>query len=177
MTDWRDHVPSEAEILEEIEQFALLMQAVSEGKRGDELNRPLHPDGPSSIVVTAFHVLIEISSSVARRLGAHRILSVLARMRIATDRWSYESRACAWNFAHTNLGLVLLARNDVKGAIACLDASWRVHPCPHNSTYGLSQRLATALRKQPEARAALAQYDCMSRRFVACLRGLRPNRG
>lgn len=94
-------------------------------------------------------------------------MEILARARIVSDRWSSEPRTCGLNTAYTNLGLARLGRHDLPGAIRCLDASWRVHPCAHNVTFGLKQRLAAALKDHPEAHAALEQYERMSKLFVS----------
>lgn len=88
-----------------------------------------------------------------------------ARHRILTDKYWYEPARCSLNHAFTDLGLALLEMGDVPGAVECLRRSWRVYPCPHNTTFGLSTRLWKALEGVPEAAAARSEYERIARRF------------
>lgn len=90
-----------------------------------------------------------------------------ARHRILTDKYWYEPARCSLNHAFTDLGLALLEMGDVPGAVECLRRSWRVYPCPHNTSFGLSPRLWKALEDVPEAAAARSEYERIARRFSA----------
>jgi len=54
----------------------------------------------------------------------------------------------------------------VSNAIECLRRSWHVHPCPHDTSFGLSLGLWIALAGIPEAEPARAEYEDMARLFA-----------
>jgi hypothetical protein len=172
VTDRREQRISEDEILDEIEGYSKFKKAFEGGKRGDELPPlPRNPrrersDYRSLIASVSYHLLLAALAATARSVRAHWLAAFAARARIISDGLSYEPKSCGLNNAFTNLGLALLGQNNIAEAIECLDASWRVHPCPHNCSFGLDQRLATALRPYAEAEQSIEQYDRMSRRFV-----------
>lgn len=161
----------ERDIIEAMVPYTAFMKAYRAGKRGRDLPQlPTNPsdDAPWSVVASFFlHAPLAIAAKLARRCRAHRFLSLTARARLRTDALSFEPRSCGLNLAYTNLGLALLSQRDVWGAIACLDASWRVYPCAHNVSFGLNRLLALALRPYREAWPALEQYNRMSRRFLS----------
>jgi hypothetical protein len=126
-----------------------------------EASAPFWPVG--SLLV---HPLLALLIAAARPIRAHWLVALLARARIATDRLSFEPRSCGLNNAYTNLGLARLGQEKIAEAISCLDASWHVHPCPHNTSFGLKKRLAAALARYPQAHAWLEQYERMSHRFL-----------
>jgi hypothetical protein len=174
MTNPREQPLSETDILKELEPFAKFRKAYRAGKRGTDLPKlPKNPKNPTEAafwpfaIDLALHPFLAVLTTIARRVHAHRLLSLVAKVRLTSDRLSSEPRACGLNSAYTNLGLALLAQNDIAGAIHCLDASWRVHPCPHNTTYGLQNQLALALHPYPEAHPSLEQYNRMNRRFLS----------
>lgn len=146
-------------------------EAYLEDKRGDDL--PAQPpngdaqENTALVLIGLFlHVILGLCSVAARYLCAHSLVALLARARLRTDRLSLEPVSCGWNAAYTNLGLALLAQNDVAGAIQCLDASWRVHPCAHNSSFGLKTRLASELNRYPEAHEQVQQYVRIGKKFA-----------
>jgi hypothetical protein len=67
------------------------------------------------------------------------------------DRFSLEPASCGLNRAYTRLGLARLGSGDELGAVDCLRKSWRVHPCPHNTTFGLRPELWNAVATMPGA--------------------------
>jgi hypothetical protein len=77
-----------------------------------------------------------------------------------------NNRKIEVSYSDTNLGLALLAQNDVEGAIHCLDSSWRVHPCPHNTSFGLDRRLVSKLRHLPKAEKIVEGYINIGKKFV-----------
>jgi hypothetical protein len=158
------HELSEREVIDEIAQFAQHMRDFFDGKRDAE---PAKGSPWWALADLLVHPVLAVLTMVARPARAYRALALLARVRIATDRLSYEPRSCGLNGAYTNLGLARLGQNDVAAALVCLDASWRVHPCPHNTSFGLRQRLATALQPYLEARPLRERYARMSAEFVS----------
>jgi len=110
--------------------------------------------------------------SVLRTIGwigrRGRISSIrvwAARQRVRLDWMALEPASCALNEAFTELGLGLLDTGDSNGAIESLRASWRVHPCPHNISFGLNPHLWVALAETPEAEAVCNEYENVARRF------------
>jgi hypothetical protein len=169
MKQRRDQHLSESDILREVEQFAEVMRAYRKGKRGNELPRVLPFEAGArfwALGSCLLHPLLAVFTRVAQVTHTHRMAALLARARIASDRLSYEPRSCGLNNAYTNLGLALLRQNDVIGAIECLEASWHVHPCPHNTSFGLKTRLAAALKPHAQAHASLEQYERMRQRLI-----------
>ena len=101
----------------------------------------------------------------AGRLGLGGLRVWAAREEIAVDRFWYEPASCGLNHAYTRLGLALLAGGDESGAIDCLQAAWHIHPCPHNTSFGLDPRLWSALVGVPAADHAREQYAEVARKF------------
>jgi hypothetical protein len=71
------------------------------------------------------------------------------------------------NHALSELGLSLMDRDEIAMAVECLGMSSRVHPCPHNMSFGLSTRLWSALAGIPEAEDARKEYETVARGFAA----------
>jgi hypothetical protein len=157
---------SESEIRQEIERYVAFKRAYRERHAAPKLG-VVKASALGSAMTLMLHAPLAVVARVARWARAHRTVALVARARIASDGLSYEPRSCGLNAAYTNLGLALLRRNDVAGAIRCLDASWHVHPCPHTVSFGLSQRLSEALMPYPDARSTREQYERMSRLFVS----------
>jgi len=88
-----------------------------------------------------------------------------ARQQVRFDWMALEPASCALNEAFTELGLSLLDIGDSNGAIESLRASWRVHPCPHNISFGLNPHLWVALGEIPGAETVRYEYENVARRF------------
>ena len=88
-----------------------------------------------------------------------------ARQQVRVDWMALEPASCALNDAFTELGLSLLDTGDTNGAIESLRAAWRVHPCPHNISFGLNPHLWVALGEIPEAEAVRSEYEYVARQF------------
>ena len=101
----------------------------------------------------------------AGRLGLGGLRVWAAREEIAIDRFWYEPASCGLNHAYTRLGLALLAGGDESGAINCPQAGWRIHPCPHNTSFGLDPRLWSALVGVSAADYAREEYAEVARKF------------
>lgn len=109
-------------------------------------------------------------------IGSAHLRLWSARQRIRTDKYWYEPATCSLNTAFTDLGLALLELGDVPAAVESLRRSWHVHPCPHNTSFGLSDRLWKALEFAPEANEARAEYEAVARRFQASFGAQRERR-
>ncbi len=162
---------TERYILTELEQYQKWHNAHMQGKSQEE--RPSLPDNKDtpkynsySIFGAFIHMLIFFALEISTFLRIKTFVSFFAKLRISTDKFCYEPYSCGYNNAYTKLGLALLAKNDLSGAINCLDVSWRVHPCPHNSSYGLKRSLVAKLRSYPEAADVVNQYIKIGKQFV-----------
>jgi hypothetical protein len=162
---------TEQEIADELRQYGAFQAAYREGMRGDDL-----PDLPkqesalaewkSFVMFFVGHPLLAVLWKLSQITRVYKASVFFAKTRINTDKYSFEPCSCGLNQAYTRLGLALLKKKDVAGAIDCLAASWRVHPCPHSTSFGLAKRLALALRPYPEAAVAVQQYVRMGERFA-----------
>ena len=162
---------NEEDILPELKQYQKFQQDYLSGKTEKECScLPENKDAPQKpshcILGMLIHSIILISIELSALLRIKIFVAFFAKLRIATDRYSFEPLSCGYNYAYTKLGLVLLSQNDVAGAINCLDASWRVHPCPHNTSYGLKRALVSKLKDYPEASIVVAQYLTIGKQFV-----------
>ncbi len=131
---------------------------------------PQQPGEPSSLVIVfglPIQFTLIISGWIAKKAYLRALRIWVARKRVALDGIDFERASCGLNKALTELGLSLLAVREHTGAIDCLRRSWQVHPCPHNTTFGLSPRLWYALVVIPEATEACAEYEGMARKFSA----------
>ncbi len=162
---------NEKDILPELKQYQKFHQEYLSGKNSKEYsNLPKNNDAPQKpfhyIWGMLIHSIIFISIEFSILFRIKTFVAFFAKLRIATDRFSFEPISCGYNNAYTKLGLVLLSQNDVYGAVKCLDASWRVHPCAHSTSYGLKRALVSKLKDYPEASNSVAQYIKMGKQFV-----------
>mgnify|MGYP007055200521 CR=1 FL=1 len=116
-------------------------------------------------VCIIFHVPLYVITQLSKAIGFWWLASICCRLRIITDRWSFEPRQCGYNRAHTILGLYNLKRNDVDAAISALKESWQVYPCPHNTSFGLLLSLSKALENIPKAQGVVDEYKEICREF------------
>lgn len=162
----------EQDIILELKYYQKFHKTYLEGKREDDL--PLLPKNRDdqnrpclAVLGILIHTLLAICMGIVKLLHLHKFAAFFSRIRIATDKYSYEPVSCGYNKAYTNLGLALLAQGDIGGAIKCLDASWRVHPCPHNSSFGLSRRLVSQLKHYPDASEVVSEYVRIGKKFIS----------
>ena len=138
--------------------------------RGDE-ERPSLPASeagarlPIAVAVSGLRALLILVARLGAVSGASSIRVWAARKIVELDPFALEPASCGLNRAYTRLGLAKLAAGDDLGAIGCLRDSWRVHPCPHNTTFGLSPALWRAVANVSGSSAARDEYERMARRF------------
>jgi hypothetical protein len=138
--------------------------------RGDE-ERPSLPASepgarlPIAVAVSGLRALLMLVARLSAGSGASSLRVWAAQKIVELDRFALEPASCGLNRAYTRLGLAKLAAGDELGAIHCLRNSWRVHPCPHNTAFGLSPALWRAIAAVPGASAARDEYEGMARRF------------
>ena len=161
----------EEDILLELEQYQNWRQAYMAGKNQEDCPElPENRDAPKYTSYGLFgafiHMFIFLGIEISSLFRIQKFVAFFAKLRISTDRFCYEPKSCGYNNAYTKLGLALLSQDDVNGAIKCLEASWRVHPCPHNSSFGLKRSLVSKLKNYPEASRVVAQYIKIGKQFV-----------
>ena len=69
------------------------------------------------------------------------------------------------NKAYTDLGIAFMNTGQIEKAMDCLQKSWRIYPCPHNMSNGLSTRLSRALYKNQSAQNIVNEYAEMNNAF------------
>lgn len=129
---------------------------------------PPSTDDRSGFVILAalpLRPLIALTDSLSRRAGFTLLSLWAARSLLSLDRYAPEREGCYMNRAYTRLGLAQLLAGDDTSAIDSLRLSWRVHPCPHNTTFGHHPALWRALATVPEAEAARHEYAEAARHF------------
>ncbi len=161
----------EEDILKELKHYQKFQEHYKEGKRGSDLPKlPPNKDNQKNRTYMLYGLIIHpflfISVNISKLLRIHKFVAFFSKVRIVTDKLSYEPVSCGYNQAYTNLGLALLSENDIEGVKHCLDASWRVHPCPHSTSFGLDRRLVSKLRLYPEAEKTVEKYIKMGKQFV-----------
>ncbi len=138
--------------------------------RGDE-ERPSLPATQASplppvlIAAAVARALLLFLARVSSRFGSSALHIWAANKIVALDHLSFEPVSCGLNRAYGRLGLAKLVAGDQLGAIECLRTSWRVHPCPHNTSFGLVVGLWQALASTPGAARASREYEEMARKF------------
>jgi hypothetical protein len=120
---------------------------------------------PVVIGALAARAVLILLAELSRRFGLSSLQIWTARRVVDLDRFALEPASCSLNNAYTRLGLAMLAAGDELGAIHCLRKSWHVHPCPHNTSFGLSPALWRALAGTSGTTAVRAEYEQMARRF------------
>ena len=157
--------------MQELQAYRAHALALKEGKSGRDLpqipeNNDAQTNDVRTIIGYILFPLLHILLNITKFIGWHSFMARICKARIEADRFSFEPKSCGLNKAYTQLGLALLAQNDLDGAISCLDASWRVHPCPHNASYGLDRRLVSKLKSYDEARGVVERYISVGRHFA-----------
>ena len=112
----------EEDILPEIKQYQKWQQAYFAGIKEEE--RPDLPENSHAqkytslcIIGAMIHAITVLGMELSGLLRIKKFVAFFAKLRISTDRFSYEPLSCGYNNAYTKLGLVLLSQNDVNGAI------------------------------------------------------------
>ncbi|MBZ2167418.1 hypothetical protein [Marinobacter sp. F4216] len=147
-------------------QYYAWIEYQDPSKLPDFMNDPRLEVGlPCMLPGVVLHASLSLISVICQKARLWALLGPLARLRIRTDWLSYEPRQCGYNAAYTRLGLAELKRGNTNAAIACLQESARVWPCPHSTSFGLRTALAHKLEKVPEANAAAQEYLQLAKEF------------
>ena len=106
----------------------------------------------------SLHSFLWLLIKIGSALGIPSLMVWAANTRIEYDHLYFEPRSCGYTNSYTNMGLGYLKMGKIDEAIECLDKSWRVYPCPHNTSYGLNLKLYKKLKKIPKANDAVSEY-------------------
>ena len=126
---------------------------------------PIRPAFSVSALAVLAHLFLWFMARVASALGMASSALWASKTRVKLDRLSWEPVSCGLNRAYTDMGLSYLAAGRIEEAIECLTRSWKVLPCPHNTSFGLAPGLCRALRRFLEAEDADSEYLEMWKRF------------
>jgi tetratricopeptide (TPR) repeat protein len=129
---------------------------------------PVAPDERSLFTLLrglAVHSILIVLGWSAKLMRLQSLRVWAARQRVASDLIAFEPASCSLNHAYSELGLALLAAGDHVGAVECLRQAWRVHPCPHNTSFGLNPRLWRALGSILESADARREYEERAKQF------------
>ena len=122
-------------------------------------------NGPKFAFGTILHLYLWFLSKFGLMFGLSSLAIWASRTSIKHDNLWYEPRACGYTNSYSNMGLGYLKLGKVEKAINCLRKSWRVYPCPHNTSYGLKLKLYKKLKPYPEAKEAVSEYAEMWEHF------------
>lgn len=132
-----------------------------EFKKWDEYS----PNGLKMAFGTGFHIFLWFFTKFGLRFGMPSLSIWASKTSIRYDQLYWEPISCGWNNSYTNMGLGYLKVGNIEKAIECLSRSWRVYPCPHNTTYGLKSKLCKKLLEYPEAKDAVVEYQSIWKKF------------
>ncbi len=97
--------------------------------------------------------------------GSAALVIWASKARIKYDYWWWEPVSCGLNNSYSDLGLGYLKAGRIMEAIECLAKSWKVFPCPHNTSFGLKTTLYTRLKNYLEAKEAVLEYSRLWKKF------------
>ena len=97
----------------------------------------IFPKGLSGCFGMLLHIYLWLLSKIGLKLKITPLTIWATKNRIKFDNLWYEPISCGLNNAYTDLGLSYLKIGNIEKSIECLDKSWRVYPCPHNTSFGI----------------------------------------
>lgn len=111
------------------------------------------------------HLYLWFMTMVGLKLNITALAIWASKASVKYDSLWWEPLSCGLNNAYTYLGIGYFKAGKIADAIKCLRKSWRVYPCPHNTSYGLKLNLFKKLKDCPEAKMATTEYLDMWQRF------------
>jgi len=164
---------SEQQILAELEQYRAFYQSIESGHEGGRLPREGGPSGMRLVLGLMLHLVLSLVSTLFRGVRFSRGLQVISTIRVRYDAIWYEPQACGLSRSLTDLGLSYLWMGLSDDAVKMLDLSYKVHPCPHNTTFGMPRRLRLEMSKRGvnSDAAEIRRFDSWSRKFSSASRG------
>lgn len=132
-----------------------------EFKKAEEI----FPRGIRGFLGIILHLYLWFLSKVGLKLKITPLSTWASKNRVKFDNLWWEPISCGLNNSYTDLGLSYLESGDIDKSINCLDQSWRVYPCPHNTSFGIKLSLYLRLKEVPEANNAVTEYLDMWNKF------------
>jgi hypothetical protein len=123
------------------------------------------PNGMKSIFGMLLHLFLWSVTTFGLIFRVSPIAIWAAKNSVKYDYLRWEPLSCGLNNAYTLLGTGYYKAGSIEAAIKCLKKSWRVYPCPHNTSFGLRLNLYKKLRDCPDAKEATAEYLDMWKRL------------
>ena len=123
------------------------------------------PVGARMAIGAVLHLFLWCSTKCGLLLRLPFLTIWATETSIKYDYLYWEPLSCRWNNSYTDMGLAYIKSGKIDKAIKCLNRSWRVYPCPHNTTYGLKSRLCKKLKEFPVAQEAVFEYQIMWKKF------------
>ena len=111
------------------------------------------------------HLYLWFLAKVGLKFRITQLTMWASENRIKYDYLWWEPISCGLNNSYTDLGVAYLRAGKIEEAINCLDKSWRVYPCPHNTSFGISLKLFNKLKSNPEAQSVVTEYFEMWDKF------------
>ena len=123
------------------------------------------PKGVNGVFGTVLHLFLWSMTMFGLIFRFPSIAIWAAKASVKYDHLRWEPMSCGLNSAYTFLGIGYYKTGNIKAAIKCLKNSWRVYPCPHNTSFGLKLNLYRKIRGNPDANEVTAEYLDMWKRF------------
>ena len=117
------------------------------------------------IIGTIVDISLWILNKFSMLLSLHSTSILATTTRIKINYLTWEPNSCSLNNAYTDLGISYLKLGNIDKSVKCLQKSWKVYPCPHNTTFGLSMRLFKMLKIHTEYQSILDEYIFIRDRF------------
>ena len=126
----------------------------------------IFPGGIRGLLGFLLHLYLWFLSKVCLKLKLTPLAIWASKNRVKFDSLWWEPISCGLNNSYTDLGLSYLKAGNIDKSIECLDRSWRVYPCPHNTSFGIKLSLYKRLKEFPEAQKWAAEYLDMWHKFT-----------
>ncbi|RJP84241.1 MAG: hypothetical protein C4518_20315 [Desulfobacteraceae bacterium] len=111
------------------------------------------------------HIYLSIFCKISIVLNLHKLAFWITEKRLKFNHLSVCHYACSLTNVYTDLGIMYLRRNKIEKATECLNKSWRVYPCPHNTSFGFPTRLSRLLSAYPTAENSVEEFLEMRKIF------------
>lgn len=98
------------------------------------------------------------TARLGKRLNISTVIVSAARVGLFTESWWLCQRGCMYHRFQTALGYGYCLQGRDDEAIQCLRRSWKVNPCPHLCSFGMSTSLYSKLREKETDEGELWAY-------------------
>ncbi len=120
---------------------------------------------PMFFVGVFFHLLLWLICKCSMKARLYQLSIWSAKKRIEYDKFWYEPVSCGLTNSYTDLGTAYFKAGQIEKATDCLSKSWKVFPCPHNTSFGPATSLCRLLSEHPSSKNAVDEYLNMRKKF------------